>query len=244
VGDYEKANQIAVLLGGRGANWLEQVAYDGAPAVTGAGAATQGALKTQVLVDLRDEIAHRSCWVTIDTLDLTATYTVQLNALICAYDANAGGAASAQDVLEGIRDEINTTGVALVVASVIDADGDGTDDTVLVRGLGEDNYTIVFGATGTGVLAIVADPDTCDIRLFGSAGGQASSAPPSWRMINGAEWTGVDYRGFSERFDTSSIARLYAEVDTMAAAGDDVTVTYQPGRVVIGPGLEVTPTQT
>lgn len=240
--DFETANEIAVLLGGRVAKWTEQAGF-GPPLQDSAGAAILGALKTMVLVDLRDEPARRSAWVTIDTLDLTATYNITLDGNLAAYDANAGGATNLQDVLEGIRDEINNTPAvaAIGTASVIDADDDGNDDTVLIRGVGAAHYTVVESATGTAVMAVRADPDAADLTLYMAAGGQASTAPAGWRFVNGGAFPGITFKGFSERFDTASFARLAVEVDSMSGSGDGVTITYQPGRVVIGPSLEVTP---
>lgn len=240
MGNFERANEIAVLAGGRVANWTEQTGY-APPTLPDSGVALQGALRALVVVDLRETVAHRSAWVTVDTLDPTAVYTITIDGNAAAYDASTG-TGTLQEVLEGIRDAINGTPAvaAIVSASVIDADDDTVDDTVLIEGLALPQYTIAESATGTGVLAVRADAEEGDVRIYAAMGGQSATAPPGWRFVNGASFT-VSLAGMVERFDVSSFARLGVEVDGLKSTGDGPNVTYQPARIVVGPSLEVTP---
>lgn len=240
MGHVELANEIAVLSGGRRASWSTQAAFTDAPATDNAGLALSGALKTIAVVDLRDQVHRRSCKFTVATVDDTQTYRVVIDGNNVDYVAIGGDLL--QDILEGIRDAINADVVVnlIVLASVTDDDADSVDDTVLIRGLAEDHYTVDHSVTAgpapNGNLAAVADPDTATVRIYLAAGGLPTAAqPPGWRGANGGVFTAVTFRGFAERFDTASWSRLYVEVDDMGGTGDASKVGYAPGRVIVAP---------
>lgn len=241
-GLFERANEIAVLSGGRRAEWKALVAAEGAPTTDADGVAMGGALKTIVVFDLREDVGARRCRFTVVTLTFTNTYRVTINGTDADFDASVG-AATLQDVLEGIRDTINTTsGVKNVVtATVTDEDGDGNDDTVLIVGKSENDFTIdhsVIGDTppNNGDLASVADPTIGSIRIFAAVGGLSNNArPDSWRIIRDGEVIDIDFRGFIARLDTGSIDRIHVEAFDVANPGDGSAVGLRVPDLVIAP---------
>ena len=235
MGSFEKANDLAILAGGRKPEWEEQTAYDGAPASASSGVALGNVLEALVTVAMRAEVHRRTATITITTLDLLATYVVTISGNAATYDAAAGGAADEEDVILGIAAAMAAAPAvaALVTATTSDEDDDGADDTITVVGVGEADYTITIAATLTGVLACVADPTTAGMRVFTTGRTVGSATPAGWRHALNASYT-LDYRGFMERFGVGGLGRLYVELHTVDGAGDGASVTYNP-TVHVGP---------
>jgi len=234
---YELANLLATLMVGRDPQWTEQTTYTGAPDTADDGVDLVNCPKTLVDVAMREEVHRRTVKVTIDTLDLTATYTIYINGITCAYDAGAGGATDEEDVIHGIRDAVNTAASAVVTAVAIDADGDGDDDTVVITGDAEAHYYVSEAATGTAVQAVVADPDQGTMRLYGKYRGTVTAnTPAGWRMVLDQEFV-LDYRGFMERFETAGLDRLYVELASVDGTSDGSTITYAP-LVNVAPAVQ------
>jgi hypothetical protein len=238
---FELANEIAVLSGGRRAEWTALPAVEGAPTTANDGVALLGALKTLVVFDVREDVGARRGRITIATLTFTNTYRVTINGNDADFDATASS--TLQEVLDGIANEINTTtGVKNVVtATVIDDDEDGTDDTVLIVGKSENDYTIDHSVAGdtppnNGDLKIVADPVIGSIRIYAAAGGLVPSRPDSWRIIRDGEIIDIDFRGFVDRLDTASLDRIHIEAfDVQKDGGDGAEVIARLPDITIGP---------
>jgi hypothetical protein len=229
MGLYEQATLLGVLAGGRKPTWAQQTdaavadggdfplptASSGASMVVGG----EGALLALVSVGVREVVAYRTARVTIETLDLGETYTVTIDGTDVDYDST--GDADSAEVLAGIADAINADGTVgpLVVASVVDS-------AVVIAGQSEADYTIDLSATGSGVLACVADASACTLEVYGLAG-RANS--PDWRLINGAADLALDERGLAERVEVAGFDRLYLRCTAVAAvSGDGASVTYRP----------------
>lgn len=252
MGLFDKANEIAVLAGGRRAEWLAQAitalaqgAGSGVPNGAGAGVACKGASKTLVILDLRaDQTTRKTAYTVTGAPDFGAVYAINIDGTRVDFDAS-GGATTLAEIIQGLADAINADGTLgpLVLAVATDTTDDSAVDTVIVTGKTSAHYTVNFspGLTGgpnTGVLACVAEPDNADLRMWATAGGLSGSGQPAsttWRLMHAAEFMGIDALGFVERFDTASLDRLFGEVDAVSGTGDVAKTTYLPGRLVIGP---------
>ena len=233
MGKFEKANLLAILAGGRRPQWEEQASYSGAPNSVSDGNSMEDAILSMLSVEMREEAHRRTARVTVSTLDLAANYTVTINGT--AHTEN-GPFADRAEIINDLVAAINAGAQAgVVTASAVDEDsGIAGVDTVKIVGDVEADFTITMSATGTGVLAVVADPTTAGMRLwakFRSAG--SSVAPAAWTMIYDQDFT-LDIRGFNESFRVAGLDRLYAELYSVDGAGDGASVTYAP-TVTHGP---------
>jgi len=234
---YELANLLATLMVGRDPKWTNQATFTGAPDTADDGVDLENCPKTLVDVQMRTEIHRRTALVTIATLDLTATYTIYINGVVCAYDAGAGGAVDEEDVIEGIRDAVNTGAGGVVTATAVKIGGSATYNQVTITGDTETHYYISEATTGTADLAVVADPDQATMRLFGTYRATVTAnKPPNWRMVLDQEFV-LDYRGFMERFETAGLDRLYVELASVDGTSDGSTITYAP-LVNVAPAVQ------
>jgi hypothetical protein len=231
MGQFEIANELAILAGGRNPQWVEQEDYDGAPTSAGDGVHLEDSLKTLVDVRLREDVHRRTARVTVTTLDLTANYTVTINGTACAA---TGPFADRAEVINDLVTAINGSGIAsAVTASAADEDsGVSGVDTVKIVGDTETDFSIDISATGTGVLACEADAVSAEMQIYVTYGG--TNAPDGWRAPLECQWT-LDVLGFGERFDTPGIDRMYVGLSSIDGhANDGASVTYAP-TVHIGP---------
>ncbi len=248
---YELTNLLGVLQVGRAPQWSEQVdeaaepAYDGAPATSDSGVDLQNAVQAMVCVNLRREAHRRTCIVTPGTFDAATTYTITVSGTgITATGASLSALLTALVAAVVANGTVN----ALVTATVYDDDGDGTNDSVKIVGKAEADYGIGVSATsGTGTIAVTADPSTAALRLWGvGAGpnapgrtGTSSGDPGVWAYVS-AQTYALAYRGFLERFAVAGMERLYVELASVAGpASDTGSPTYTP-HVWIGPCVQET----
>ena len=257
---FDTVNTLSILLGGRRPEWIRQIdaAYPNGLPDAGSGVALRDSPRTQLLVDMREEIRHRICRVAIRVLDLTSTYRIFIDGNAVDFDAAGAGSTSALEVLEGWRDAINAdvTVNPIVTASVEDADGDGTDDTLVITGDTEADYTIgVIITVGSAELDVLADPNGCSLRVFltdkppkaqgvavpnaAATGFVGTLGAGDWRQPNGATYS-VGSLGFCDFFDTAGYDRIYAELSSITAPADTVaaphTYTLTP-RITVGPSI-------
>jgi hypothetical protein len=236
---FELVNQLSVLLAARRPQWVEQVipttapalvpgipdgGTNGAPASVGAGADLEDSPRSTVVIDLRRDAAFRTARITIRVLDLTSIYRVRVDGTAVDFDAGFAGATSAADVLNGWRDAILGAGPpvdTIVTARTEDSTGLGGDvDTLIVEGIGVDDYGFKCGATtGTAEMDISIDASSANAHIWFSA--KEPNAPTAeWRQANGALYP-VARRGFVERFDTGGLARGYVELANVDGDADD-----------------------
>lgn len=230
-GLFEGANELAILSVGRNPSWVTQAAFTGRPASASAGAHTQEAVRTLIEVNLREDPHHRTARVTVTTLDLTATYTVTVDGVACAYNAGGAGAADLGDVLDGIAAAINAAAVSDIVEAEVD------DETVVVTGLGGDHWSVAIAATGTGVLACETDYALGRAQVWLLPAGASPST--TWRAPRDGLMD-VETTGLSERLDTAGFDRVYVELLDLAGLGDGATVTFADPVVRLGPCINET----
>jgi hypothetical protein len=145
------------------------------------------------------------------------------------YDALADGAASEQDVIDGIAAVIVADGPAsaIVTASAEDA------STVLLVGVSDADYVLHLAANGAAVLAGTADATTAQMRVWVTVKTGNDHTPDGWIKPSDADFA-IDRCGFLERFGVASLDRLYIELYDIDGAGDTGNVSYAP-TVRIGP---------
>lgn len=239
-------NTLSVLLAARRPGWVEHGsdadATGGAPTSDTDGVHLQDSPRAMIVVDVREDAHRRTDRLTLSVVDLTGTYTIDVDGATDTYDAAVEAPADGAALIEGVRDMINAhSGLAqLVTASAEDADNDGNTDTLLLQGNAEASYALTVSTTGTGAWSVVAEPSSVDVRLWSRMRQTGGSPPAGWRVPSGGVFEGVDRRGLVERLGTGGVDRLYVEIDTITpASGDSIgspsTVTYQPARVFVGP---------
>lgn len=238
------ATRLAILSQARRGMWESPADFTGPPDSAGAGVDLADAVRTWVAVNMRENVHTRTSRVTITTLDLTATYSITINdgggAVSASYDAAAGAAADEEDVILGLRDAINGAAGIGVTAVAEDSDAGGTYDTIRITGDAEADYAITaFSATGTGVMAVEADPVSASMRLFWTARARVgSTAPSGWRGSHTAEV--IDYRGFmpEEPYFSGGKGRLFVQLSSITGhASDAAAVTINNPTVHVGPCL-------
>lgn len=238
MGIYEDSVRLSFLAAGDNPAWEQQTDFTGLPEDDNDGVYLSGALRTLCVVRLRQYLHFRRSQVTITTLDLTSVYRITIDGNNTNYDAGGAGAATLQDVLDGIAAAINANGSVntIVLAETGDLDADGVDDCVGIRGLTDANYTVAFTVvSGSAVMAVAADPRTATLRIYGQLKGPSNTRPPGWTLIADAI-VSVDRYGWSEMLNTAGYDRLYLELADVAGAGDGGTVTYL-GSVYVGPSV-------
>ena len=234
---FELVNRLAIMLAARAPEWAAQLLFTGAPK-DAAGISLQNSPKTRIVIDVREQVHARTARLYLDTAHLTSTYTITLSGNDAVYDADAAGAADAEDVLEGIAQAItNESGTGmLVTAEALDEDGDDVLDVVRIQGIDEADFALDFAAVGGGVLAATADPASVSARLYLTARGRGT-IPAGWRVPAGGDLGEVTWRGYDERVDTAGHGRAYVELyDVTGHADDGAGVSLVPS-VWIGPAV-------
>lgn len=170
--DYKTIKELSVLSQGRNPDFYdaEKVlsgSLPGPPSSASDGAGLKDAVLALIVIARRLDPSKRQADITVDTVDDTATYTVTIDGTAHDYAASAGD--GELEIITGLKDAINA-GSKPVVATLEDADDDGTDDTLHVEGDpsktgGSDDYTISVSATGSGALSLEADATTYSAKL-------------------------------------------------------------------------------
>lgn len=231
---YDTANVLAILAGARNPQWSTQLGHDGTPSTdadaypssSGAGVDLLNSVQALVAVEMRAAAHRRRSVVTVTTLDLTADYTVTI-------DGNACVATGAHADLDALLTELaSAINASVPLDGVVTASADLTANTVTIVSDTNADYTITMSATGSGVLAVEADPTTAKLRLWATC--RSSSAPATWINILDQEYD-VTSRGFLERFDVAGLDRLYVEVADVDGTGDGASVTYTTPTIKVGP---------
>lgn len=249
-------NRDAFLSIGRKLEWMrfDYSNHSAIPAATSAGKALTSSSNAPgsysapaglLSIRCREQPGCRTARWSVTTLDLTATYNLTINGTAVSYNASSGGAADLDDVLEGMRDAIlanSTLTTAGFTAAIEDADGDGSNDTVVITRGGAnaaDDYPIdAFSATGSGVTAVTADALDCDADVFVYAGGVVRSTseyvPPGWDcavLLDGTIAQGISV-GTNNRIERLLLAglqrvyvRLYNLTKSTTGAGDAAGLT-------------------
>lgn len=236
----ELVKVLAVLSQGRNPGWTIQAEATAEPATIVAGVNVLEAVVAQLLVACRRDPAAHTSRVTVDTVDLTVTtYTITINGTAVAYDASVESPADQAALVNGIADAINADGTVgpLVTATVTDANGDNTIDTiVLTNNTGAaTTHTTAVSVTGYGALSFTEDYTGISFRLWGlpnTSNDTSLALALPWVLINSGDFT-IDYRGFVERIECAGFSRIFLEAyATTAPSGG----TEGEGIFVVGPG--------
>lgn len=133
-----------------------------------------------------------------------------------------------------------------VQATVEDRDGDGTDDTLVVERIDVDeeiddptnDFTTTVSATGSGALEFDEDATSFDLQVWLLPAGQGSvkqDVEQLWTIPPSSEFTGIDYKGRSERVDTAGFSRQYQQISNITnPSGDSGDATIQN---FVGPAI-------
>lgn len=143
------------------------------PAAGGGGYPVTGAMLAYLRVALRENAFTRTCYYFVSTADLTATYTVIINGTTVTYNAAVAAPANLAALLAGIAAAINANATLAgqgFSASAADYDGDGTNDSVRITRTANsgslNDYAFAGGATGSAVIAKIADACGAVLRLY------------------------------------------------------------------------------
>jgi hypothetical protein len=251
---FETANELVILNAGRLPVWALQSDADQTiiPATAGAGVgldvASGDALKTLIVVRVRETPAYRTSYYTVTTVDLAATYTITINGgTALSYDAAAESATSVTDILEGLKAEIEAdAGTHALVAVTVEAATTGdnarparlkiTDKTSTVH------YVSAFDDTpGTGVVTVASDAVSCSVTPWAYPRNQRADAtlePLCWTRTTQA-LVAVTSDNLSLPVDTAGYERLYIRVSSLTGHASDAAAVNRTVNVFIGPcGLE------
>lgn len=240
MGLFEELNEAGLLSIGLTPQWVDLTlaAVTGAPDAASDGVFLENSPTTLVFVALREEVHRRTCRVVVTVADVASTHTNTIggNAV-----ATTGRATPALTVIDMVADIIADGPAFAVAQPSVDPD-DATGATLLLTGKAEADYAIDSTvAGGTGAVTISADALSCNLRLLHTRGGIVKSGSAAlanrWVEPNGGAFSSLDYRGFSERFDTAGWDRLYPEIDTVAGHGGDGSVTLNLASISIGPAV-------
>ena len=243
----QNVNIIAELNACRSPTWkrFTTTGLSSAPDAADDGVALGGATAAIVSINLREDVWRRTARVTVATRDAAANYTltvdaqaiatttgsfatndsilVELKAKIAA-DATYGGAAGANQRITSYL--IDSTG-----ATTVGTAGGGTAAVALiVTGTIQGDYAIAHSATGTGALAVKADPSTATYYVYATDDGQGTETahnpvPTEWDLVKDGT-AAMTYRGAKLRLATGGLDRLAVEVASIAGFAGDGTLTY------------------
>ena len=225
-----QANELAVKAAGTTPDWIIQEAHTGAATLANA-VSLQNAVKTLLHIALRADVSKRTVEATI-TYDGSTTYTVTIDGNSVATVGNT----DAPTTLSDMADDINADGTVglLVVDTAIDADGDGTLDTLQIVGIAEEHYSYdVSVSGGSGTITGTADPSQANARVYLNGRGNGTVPTPFVLAYDGT-FDSIDYRGLLERFDTAGCNYVYVELYSVDGTSDGASITYTP-TVSVGP---------
>jgi hypothetical protein len=261
---FSQVNQASLQLVGQTLEWLSQqdLVYPNGDPTNNSGVALLNSPRTQVQVGMREEARHRISRLSIRVVDLTDVYRVDINANVVTFDAGAAAVTTAEEIIQGIVNAIQTAGapVDTIVTAETEKreDPSGLDDTVKIIGIGEADYTVdVPNTAGTAETDLVLDATSATFQIWYApkpplGAGIAVPNPAATSMkgtFGTSDWTkpnGANYSsavdGFVEVFDTAGSDRLYVEILTLVGPADSVgarnTLTLVP-RITVGPAREI-----
>jgi len=234
---FDRIKELAIRSQGRDPEWKVQVAHTGAPIDLSSGVDVRNAIVSMLLVALRADASAFTSRVKVDTLDLTATYTITVDAVAVAYDAASELPLDLADLLAGIANAINDdVGASAIVSAVLeDQDADGIVDTIVLSNTtGTDNaHTTALATTGTAIMVMTEDAITAGVRVWFLPDTTGDGLTLPWVCVNAADYT-IDHRGFVERFETAGARRVYMEAFDVVDSG---SAAPSPSLIIaIGPG--------
>lgn len=251
---FETANLLVNLNAGRLPVWALQTDADQTiiPATPGAGVGLDtgsgDALKTLIVVRVRENPAARTSYYSVTTVDLTATYTITINGgTALSYDAAAEVATSVTDILEGLKAEIEgDAGTHALVAATVEAEVTGDNARAarlkITDKTSTTHYVSAFDDTpGTGVVTVTSDAESCSATPWAypkNARADATLEPLCWTRITEAA-VAVTPNNLTVQLDTAGYERLYMRLSSVTKHASDAAAVTATVKVFIGPcGLE------
>lgn len=251
---FETANLLVILNAGREPTWALQSDADQTiiPETAGAGVgldiASGDALKTMIVVRVRENPAARTSYYTVETVDLAATYTITVNGgTALSYDAAAESATSVTDILEGLKAEIEgDAGTHALVTATVEAEVTGDNARAARLKLADKTSTAHYVSTfddspGTGVVTVVSDAVSCSVTPWVyPRNRRADSAlePVCWTRTTQALFA-VTSGNIALPLDTAGYERLYLQLSSVTKHASDAAAVTASVKVFVGPcGLE------
>lgn len=225
--DFTLANQLIILSAGRRPSWRAQTDTDGPPTLASDGVATGEAIVTHIKVDCREDVSHRTTYAEVDTLDLTANYTL----VIDGFEVTATGPFSdLDDLLDSLvaAIEADTDADALVIATHTD------DDRIKLTGRGSDDYSLDGSASGTGSWTLSGDAIGALVRVYGLAYDTTGALDDRWGTLPVSDFD-VPNTGYVGPLPSAGLTQLYAEVVVADTHGDDSADLTPTTSVFLGP---------
>lgn len=237
---YINATALAELTAGRRPKWTSEDLTSAStfPSSIASGVDMEDAVRCLWRVMPRADPAKRVAYVTPGVLDAASTYRVTVGGVNC----DAAGSATLATLLTNIAAAINSGASATVTASVVDFDGNGTNDSVKLVGVANADWSFAASiVSGTGTWSLKqADASSCNVRFWALPEGyDADTTPSTWAMIANFP-VAVTYRGMVDEIKSAGISRLFAEVTDLAGHGSDGSgITYSV-ETNIGPCVRET----
>lgn len=210
------------------------------------GAPLQDAVVALLSIDVRENVSKRTTRIRIPTLVIGDTFTLTIDGGTAAYDST--GDADLDEVMTSLRDainadaDVNTTIVARVVDSTQDPPVEvaGSNDELIIEGLGNADYSVDFTRVGSSVLSVIADPTSCEAFMYAQRGrAPNTTANTRWRRVPGSYV--IDSDGYMERWNIAGLARLYVRLGSIAGPGGDGSgVVLRTPDIDIAPGIAET----
>lgn len=221
------ATTLAILSAGRLPDWTVAERSSILTAIPSGsnGVALQDRVVAHVGVNLRSSLAGRTARLSVTTLDLAATYSVTVDGVACSHNAATLPDTTLAQVLQGIATAVNTTAASIAQATV-----DADTNEVVIRSLGVEGVAITaFAASGTGVIAVEAEPVSADVELWVEHIGLTG-----WFQL---ERHVVDRKGLAlPHREVAGMSRLAVRLANVVGHPSDASgVTIRAARVAIGP---------
>lgn len=193
---------------------------------------------------------RRTAWVYIETLDITATYTLTVDTVAYAYDAAANNALSKADILDGLYAVIQTAGPAGwdaykvqtgAITTALRLESTPSGDTSAPSDFDVDTAP---AATASGVMQVFAEVDPAsgyDLDVYATAVRGRSDGPPDseqWFKIKSAINSGTVPQ--VQILNTAGMERLAIAVTSFTLPVGDAVGVLPAFYIFVGPAADET----
>lgn len=216
-----------------------------------------GALLAEVRIALREDPRTRTCYYVVTTLDLTATYTLDIDGETVTYNAAVEAPADLAALLAGIAAEVNANATLIsagIGAAVANYSGGAANDAVRITRTpsiaSEGGYSFDGAATGSAVVALYADASSATLTVYGQSLVAPSStrAPSAGALARAATgWAAtpnergdlsrsIDWRGYANaNVAVAGLAYLWPALTGVFGRADDGSGVVLTARVFVFP---------
>ena len=238
MGQFEIANEIGILSGGRNAEYSDQLTSSSPPLSAAAGVYMQNSILAMVDIFLQEDAAafQSRLYFTDDPIDFTQTYTATIDGNAVIYNAATTPATTNAEALTELAAAINLDATVnlIVLATAIDTDGDGVVDCVRLSNITGASHTTVFATSGASLLAITEDATAAVVNIWMLPGGRGSDKPVKWNVPPGLAAIAVTELGWGDRLVVSSRDRVYVQlVSSTTPSGNDHHIQFTVAPCII-----------